>query len=107
MHRGTYLARAGEHKAMRFKTAKPAAERRDARPRRVVKGRCASAAKARHATPGNGATSDGDRREAGAVDALTPSPQATTHTPPAQNVDVRSHGLSPTGLSSPYPFRVC
>ena len=55
MHRGAYFGRAGEHKAMRFKTAKQAAEGRDARPRRVVKGRCASAAKARHATPGDGA----------------------------------------------------
>ena len=37
---------------MRFKTAKPAAEGRDARPRRVVKGRCASAAKGQHDTSG-------------------------------------------------------
>ena len=58
MHRGAYFARAGEHKAMRFKTAKQAAEGRDARPRRVVKGRCASAAKGQHDTSGNGAHTD-------------------------------------------------
>ena len=43
---------------MRFKTAKPAAEGRDARPRRVVKGRCASSQSARHAALGNGTYTD-------------------------------------------------
>ena len=91
MHRGAYFARAGEHKAMRFKTLN---QRRSA----ATRGRDESSRAAARAQPRVNTTrraiahKRGDRREAGAatrrrcVDAVA----ASDHTHAAQQMSTRT-----------------